>query len=352
MSIELLRLTNTSERARDVLTNIESSAKRGADMVQQILSFARGVEGERSMINVAQIIKDIQKLVQETFPKNIRCVTQLPADLPPFLGDPTQLHQILLNLCVNARDAMLSGGTLTLTAESLILDESTATMPMNAKPGSYVSISVKDTGTGIPPQVINKIFDPFFTTKGIGKGTGLGLSTVLAISKSHGGFVQVASEPDEGTTFTVSLPVASHAEKIVCDPIPETPLPHGNGELILIVDDEDNVRSIAQQTLEAMGYRTLVAANGMEAVAIYSKRGSEIAAVLTDMMMPIMAGPATIQVLQRMNPAVKIIAASGIIHNDGPARAAEMGIRHFLPKPYSAHTVMSTLHKILQRPAA
>ncbi len=352
MSIELLRLTSSDARSRDILTNIESSAKRGADMVRQILSFARGVEGERSLISAGRIISDIQKLVQETFPKHIRCAATVPDDLPAFLGDPTQLHQILLNLCLNARDAMLSGGTLTLSAESITLDESAAAMHMDAKAGSYVSISVKDTGSGIPTKVLGKIFDPFFTTKGVGKGTGLGLSTVLAISKSHGGFVQVASEPGEGTTFTVCLPVATQAEPIVIKPILEMPLERGNGELILIVDDENNILRITRQMLEAQGYRTLVAANGMEAVAIYRRQSHEIAAVLTDMMMPIMAGPDTIKELQRINPAVKIIAASGITHNDGPARAVAMGIRDFLPKPYSARTVVNTLHKVLQKQAA
>ncbi len=349
MSIELLRVTNTCERSRAVLASIESSARRGADLVKQILSFARGVDGQRTMIKAGPIIKDIQKLVQDTFPKNIRCATALAADMPSLLGDATQLHQILLNLCVNARDAMPGGGSLTITGKCVTLDESAAAMQMNAKPGTYISISVKDTGTGMPPEVVEKVFDPFFTTKEVGKGTGLGLSTVLAIAKSHGGFVQVSSEPGGGAVFTVCLPaLAVPEEKEVEEaPLPEQPMRHGAGELILIVDDEDNVRSITQQTLETMGYRTMAAADGVEAVALYSRHNTEIAAVLTDMMMPIMSGPATIQALQRINPAVKIIAASGITHNGGLAKAAEMGIKHLLPKPYSAQTVMNTLHKLL-----
>lgn len=350
MSIELLRVTNTSERTSGVLASIENSARRGADLVKQILSFARGVDGERTLIKAGPVIKDIQKLVQDTFPKNIRCAAALSTDLPSLLGDPTQLHQILLNLCVNARDAMPNGGSLSITAKSVTLDESAA-MQAHAKPGTYVSISVKDTGTGIPPEVVEKVFDPFFTTKEVGKGTGLGLSTVLAIAKSHGGFVKVVSEPGQGSTFTVCLPAILSVEK----PVEEQPvaelqpqlLRHGEGQLILIVDDEENVRNITQQTLETLGYRTLGAADGVEAVALYSRHTTEIAAVLTDMMMPIMSGPATIQVLQRINPQVKIIAASGITQNGGLAKAAEMGIKHLLPKPYSAQSVMSTLHKLL-----
>lgn len=347
MSIELLKATSTNERMHGVLANIESSAKRGADMVRQILSFARGAEGERSLISAGRAIKDIQRLIQDTFPKNIRCTIESPPDPPTLMGDPTQLHQILLNLCVNSRDAMPCGGSLTITIESITLDESAASMQMDAKPGTYVSIRVKDTGFGIPREIIDKIFDPFFTTKEIGKGTGLGLSTVMAITKSHGGFLQVTSEPGEGTTFTVCLPALASAEKEAHETKTEQPLPGGGGKLILVVDDEESVRNITQQTLEALGYRTLSAADGVEAVAIYSRRNSEIAAVLTDMMMPIMSGPATIQVLQRINPEVKIIAASGITQQGGLATAAEMGVKHLLPKPYSAQTMLSTLHTIL-----
>jgi len=352
MSIELLRVTNTNDRTRAVLASIESSAKRGADLVKQILSFARGVDGERTLIKAGPIVKDIQKLVQDTFPKNIRCAAALATDLPSLLADPTQLHQILLNLCVNARDAMPNGGSLSITAKSIILDESAAVMQMHAKPGTYVSISVKDTGTGIPHEVVDKVFDPFFTTKEVGKGTGLGLSTVLAITKSHGGFVKVASESGQGSTFTVCLPAMDCVDKPAEEPVLAEPpqaqtLRQGDGQLILIVDDEDNVRNITQQTLETLGYRTMGAADGVEAVALYSRHNTEIAAVLTDMMMPIMSGPATIQVLQRINPQVKIIAASGITQNGGLAKAAEMGIKHLLPKPYSAQSVMSTLHKLL-----
>lgn len=347
MSIELLRATNTNERMTSVLTNIESSAKRGADMVRQILSFARGVEGERSIISAGRAIKDIQRLIHDTFPKNIRCIIDAPAELPSLMGDPTQLHQILLNLCVNARDAMPSGGTLTITLQSLTLDESAASMQMGAKPGAYISIRVKDTGLGIPKEIIDKIFDPFFTTKEIGKGTGLGLSTVLAITKSHGGFLQVSSEPGDGSTFTVCLPALAEAETTSTEAAAEEQLPSGGGKLILVVDDEENVRSVTQHTLEALGYRTLSAADGVEAVAIYSRRNTEIAAVLTDMMMPVMSGPATIQVLKRINPAVKIIAASGITQQGGLATAAEMGVKHLLPKPYSAQTMLATLHTAL-----
>ncbi|OYW73844.1 MAG: hypothetical protein B7Z37_20135 [Verrucomicrobia bacterium 12-59-8] len=348
MSIELLRLTHTNERTLSILGSIECSAKRGADLVRQILTFARGVEGKRTELRAGPLIKDIQHFVQDTFPKNIDFVRNLPDDMPSFLGDATQLHQILLNLCVNARDAMPEGGRLTITAGCVVLDEAAAAVQMDANPGPYVTLSVSDTGTGIPPEVLDKIFDPFFTTKEIGKGTGLGLSTVLSITKSHGGFVTVSSEPNQETIFTICLPaVPNSGSCIKPPPADERPMPLGKGELILIVDDEEAIRTTTRQTLEALDYRTLVAANGAEAVALYTQHTAEIAVVLTDMMMPVMDGPATIQMLQCINPDVKIIAASGVSHMGGPAKVAEMGVRHFLHKPYTAHTVMTTLHLVI-----
>ncbi|WP_395743604.1 ATP-binding protein [Prosthecobacter sp.] len=356
MSIELLRLTHTNERTLAILGGIEASARRGADLVRQILTFARGVEGKRTELHAGPLIKDIQHFVQDTFPKNIHCISSLPEDLPSFLGDATQLHQILLNLCVNARDAMPGGGTIAITARSAILDEAAAAKQMDAKPGAYVMLSVSDTGSGIPHEVVDKIFDPFFTTKEVGKGTGLGLSTVLSITKSHGGFVTVTSEPGQETTFTICLPAVPNTGRCSLPPpaqeqppVQEQPMPHGNGELILIVDDEEAIRTTTRQTLEALDYRTLVAADGVEAVALYSQHNAEIAVVLTDMMMPVMDGPATIQMLQRINPDVKIIASSGVSHLGGPAKVAEMGVRHFLPKPYSAQTVMTTLSLVLNQ---
>ncbi|MDB6003832.1 MAG: hypothetical protein JWR15_819, partial [Prosthecobacter sp.] len=228
MSIELLRLMNTNERTLSILSGIESSARRGADLVRQILTFARGVEGKRSELRAGQLVKDIQQFVHDTFPKNIRCVSSLPDNLPSFLGDPTQLHQILLNLCVNARDAMPEGGTLCITAGCLVLDEAAAAMQMEARPGAYATLSVSDSGSGIPPEVLDKIFDPFFTTKEIGKGTGLGLSTVLSITKSHGGFVTVSSDP-HATTFTICLPATLLSAGNCAPPPPtqEQPIPHG-----------------------------------------------------------------------------------------------------------------------------
>jgi len=346
MSIELLRMDLGSEERQEILDTIETSARRGADMVSQVLSFARGVEGQRLVLQARHLVRDVAKIASETFPKNIEVRTQIPSDLHPVTGDPTQIHQVLINLCVNSRDAMPRGGVLTLTARNLLVDEQYAGLSGEATPGPYVLIEVADTGTGIPPEIQEKIFDPFFTTKEPGKGTGLGLSTSLAIVRSHGGFIRVESEVGNGSKVTVCLPATT--ARVAADERPVPALPRGSGELVLVVDDEASVRQITRQTLESFGYRVLTANDGAEAVALYAARKDEIAVVLTDMMMPIMDGPASIQVMLRINPAARIIGASGL-NADGPAsRASSVGIRHFLPKPYNAETLLKTMQEILQ----
>jgi CheY-like chemotaxis protein len=330
------------------LEMVSSSAQRGADMVSQVLSFARGVEGRRMEIQIKHLIQDIEKIANETFLKHIQVRTIVPHHLWTIIGDPTQLHQVLLNLCVNARDAMPEGGMLTISAENLALDTHYAGMNLEAKPGPYVLLQVEDSGTGMPAEVVEKIFDPFFTTKEIGRGTGLGLSTSLAIVKSHGGFIRVYSEPGVGTRFKVFLPAWTGPLSGTAEEMPPE-MPRGNGELILVVDDEASVRQITQQTLEAFGYRVVLASDGADAVAIYATRQAEIAAVLTDMTMPVMDGAAAIQVLRKFNPNVRIIAASGLSSNGYITDAASLGVKHFLAKPYTAETLLKTLAQVLKQ---
>jgi PAS domain S-box-containing protein len=350
-SLDLLAMKFTDPGSQELLAILNSSAQRGADMVRQVLSFARGVEGRRMEVQIRHLIREIEKIATDTFLKHIQVRTIIPHDLWTVMGDPTQLHQVLLNLCVNARDAMPNGGTLTISAANLTLDAHYAGLHLEAKPGPYVFLQVEDSGTGMPPEVIEKIFDPFFTTKEIGKGTGLGLSTSLGIVKSHGGFIQVDSEVGKGTKFKVYLPAQTEASAETAAEI-AAEMPRGNNELILVVDDEPSVRQITQQTLEAFGYRVVLASNGAEAVAIYGARKAEIAAVLTDMMMPVLDGPATIQVLQKINPAVRIIGASGLAAHGHAAHghaahAASLGVKHFLPKPYTAETLLQALKQVL-----
>ena len=341
LSLDLLKIRFTDASSRDLLAIIRASAQRGADMVSQVLSYARGMDGRRVEVRMEVIIEEIVKIAQDTFLKHIEVRTKIPRDLRPAIGDPTHLHQVLLNLCVNARDAMPDGGTLTISAGNITHHA----LDREVKPGNYVFLQVEDNGTGIAPKVLDKIFDPFFTTKEIGNGTGLGLSTSLAIVKSHGGYIRCYSEVGKGTKFVFAIP--AQAETPMPDAVADDPnMPSGNGEWILVVDDEPSVREIIRQTLEACGYQVLLACDGAEAISIYGSHVDEIAAVITDMTMPVMDGPATIRALREMNPNVRVITSSGLAANHH-AGAAELGIRHFLPKPFSVETLLTTLHQVL-----
>jgi PAS domain S-box-containing protein len=350
MSISLLKITSKSSETDEILDTIEVCAKRGADIVRQLLSFARGLEGQRSEIQPQQLLSDLEHIIKDTFPKDIRLRFSAPKDAWTILGDPTQVHQVLLNLCVNARDAMPNGGQLMIDVENYVLDEHFAAMDTQAKAGQYIRISVTDSGTGVPQKIIDRIFEPFFTTKNPGAGTGLGLSTVIAIVKSHEGFINVYSEPGKGTTFKVYLPAAalsSGAREEQSEQPEQFSLPRGNGETVLVIDDESSIISITCRTLQEFGYRVLTANDGAEGVAIYAERKNEIAVVLTDMMMPVMDGANVIRVLTRINPAIKIVAASGLASNGSGSKLPGLTIKHFLTKPYTAEILLKTMRSIL-----
>ncbi len=346
MAIDLLKLAVTDKRGLDVLAIIAGSAKRGADLISQVLSFARGMEGRRCDVQPTSLIRDIEKIIGDTFPKNIQIQMAVSQDLWALQGDATQLHQVLLNLCVNSRDAMPSGGRITIAAENVTADEHFAAMNIEAREGSYVLMKVEDTGTGIPHAIIDSIFDPFFTTKELGKGTGLGLSTSLAIVKGHGGFMRVLSEQGKGTKVHVYLP--AQTQRAAHDSQDEdTEMPQGNGETVLVVDDEESIRQITRRTLEACGYSVILAEDGEQAVRLYARHRDAIAVMLTDMMMPVMDGPAAIQAILKMNPAAIAIAASGITTTECVAKAMNSGAKMFLPKPFTTATLSRALKKVL-----
>ena len=347
MSIDMLKDLSERPEALAILDTIEASAKRGADIVGQVLSFARGMEGDRVEIQPKHLLKEVQNIIKDTFPKDIRIQVSFPKDSWTILGDHTQVQQILLNLCVNARDAMPNGGTLTINIENCVLDKQYAAMHIQAKPGRYVNINVTDSGTGIPPEILDKIFEPFFTTKPLNKGTGLGLSTVLAIVESHDGLVDVYSEPGKGTTFKVYLPATETSSAAHNEQVEEANLPRGHGETILLIDDEISILTITGQTLQTYGYRVLTASDGAEGVAAYAQHKNDIAIILTDMMMPVMDGTSTIRAVKRMNPAVKILAASGLKANGEAAEASGAGPDRFLTKPYTAGTLLKALREVL-----
>ncbi|WP_017655657.1 response regulator [Fortiea contorta] len=339
-----LKFPDADERTMHLLEILEINAKRGADLVKQVLSFARGVEGRRINLQVKHLIVEIGKILKETFPKSIQVSTDLQQNLWMVAGDSTQLHQVLMNLCVNARDAMPYGGALRISAKNLFIDENYARMNLEANVGPYIVIDVADNGVGIPEEVLERIFEPFFTTKEVGQGTGLGLSTVIGIIKSHGGFVNVHSEVGVGTHFKVFLPAVEGAETFALEDLTAC---NGHGELILVVDDEPAVQDITKTSLETYNYKTIIANDGVEAIAIYAKNTEQISAVLMDMMLPLLDGLTAIRTLKKINPQVKIIASSGLMSNDKLEAIAANGVTTLLSKPYTINELLLTLQRVL-----
>jgi two-component system cell cycle sensor histidine kinase/response regulator CckA len=343
VSCELLGM-NPDEAERKFLTdNIATSTERAANLVKQILTFARGTDGRHLPVKPRYLLEELRKILRETLPKSIQLQINNTADVWMVAADSTQVHQVLMNLCINARDAMPRGGELKVAVANLELDADDATIHPESKPGQYVIFSVSDTGTGMTPEIRERIFDPFFTTKAAGQGTGLGLSTSMGIIKSHGGFIHVHSEPNQGSCFKVYLPALPAETAPVTEEV-DFQIFSGKNELLLVVDDEPSIRNIARRTLQMFGYRVITANNGEEAIHAYRQQPNEIALVLIDMMMPIMDGPAAIEHLTQSNPDIKIIAASGLTSASQVTHAA---VRAFLPKPYSVRQLLQACHEVL-----
>ena len=343
-SIAMLSEDETRPDRREDLALLEEAALRGAAMVKQILAFARGEPQEpHKPVDVVAIASEVVKMIRDTFPKDISPVLRTGETTWPIDGDPTQIHQLVTNLCVNARDAMPNGGVLTLAVEGVIVDDAYAEVSAGTPPGTYLRVRVDDVGSGMAPEVLERIFEPFFTTKPSGNGTGLGLSTCHAIARSHGGFILVSSEIGKGSRFDVYLPAIVLADPRVEAAATQAPLPHGRGELLLVVDDEEGIRKIVRRMLEHYGYRVLVAANGNEAVSLYAANAGSISAVVTDMSMPIMDGPMTIAALKAMDPLVRIVGSSGRDADGRAAKARALGVTHWVAKPYTADVLLRTL---------
>lgn len=346
MALHTLQQRFTDENSQRWLSLIHKSAERGRDLIDQVLSFAKGVEGERAPLQISLLISDIEKILKETLPRNIELQVIVPEGLWTVIGDTTQIHQVLMNLCINARDAMPSGGRLLIKARNRYLVEEEERLVTNPKQKQYVRITVADTGVGISPEILDRVFDPFFTTKGKGQGSGLGLSMVQGIVRGHGGFVNVLSQPEKGTEFKIYLPAQDlPVLEIVAGP--EIDLPAGNGELILVVDDEADIREVTSRTLEDNGYRVLVARDGVEAIEIFREHSGEIRLVLTDMVMPNLDGPGAIRALKEINPGVRVVATSGVKTTGKLAEATREGVKTFLPKPYTADLLLSVIAETL-----
>lgn len=348
-----LRLENLDQKTYDFLKILETNTKRGANLVKQILTFARGYEGEKNVLDLKILVQEIVNITQEILPKSIKIVAEIPEDYSLYLrADPTQLHQILLNLVINARDAMPHGGLIKICVQNQFIDLVYAAMNLksivgNCQEGNYMVITVSDTGQGISTEILDHIFEPFFTTKEMGEGTGLGLSTILGIVKSYGGFLQVLTEVNKGTLFKVYLPAT---EELIIEDQPEKLLLQGNGELVLIVDDEKFIREVTQDYLRSYNYQTMIARDGIEAISLYTKHAKKISVILMDMVIPSISGLAAILTLKSINPEVRIIAHSGLVEHH--QASLDAGAQAFLIKPYTIQELLETLVSVLPKKRA
>ena len=345
MGIQLIRRQSQNSETRQMLTVMEASTHRGAEMVRQVLTFARGRESERELLNVGRLVREMENVVRQTLPKSITVTAMAPSDLWPVLGNSTQLHQVLLNLCVNARDAMPGGGELTLVADNVELSPEEAKGFLEAAPGCYVMLLVSDTGTGIPAEVLPRLFEPFFTTKDPGKGTGLGLSTLARIVRNHGGFVSVKSEVGAGTSFEIYFPRAEAPPTTSAAAAPAE-LALGRGELLLFADDDRSVREMVGPTLIEQGYRVLSAANGAEALALLSQHHREVRLLLTDLAMPVMDGAATLEAVRARYPSLPVIVMSGSF--DPGTERLPAGVTGFLAKPFPLEQLLTAIADALR----
>jgi signal transduction histidine kinase/CheY-like chemotaxis protein len=347
MSAEMLHESMPPSLQDQIVETIEMAAERGANIIRQLLTFARGAEGERAVLDPREVVKQVAHIIRQTFPKSISLQLHGETALWPVLGNPTQLHQVILNLCLNARDAMPSGGELRISAHNCEYQENTVLPDIEAKPGRYVKLQVADTGMGIPVEYVDKVFDPFFTTKEPGKGTGLGLSTALGIIRSHHGFVTVHSEQERGATFQVFIPATSEA------PNREIPRGHsenvkGRGEWILVVDDEPSIRKMTETIAMRNGYSVLTAENGIDALEVYAAHADRIKLVVTDLMMPQMDGARLARALKEIRPQLPIIVASGYCDASTEADMRALGVRARLAKPFKQDQLLRAIHDALK----
>lgn len=345
MATELVQDRVTDDESRRMLDVAKGSARRGADLVKQVLQFARGTKGEHGVVNLQTLIKEIAKFARNTFPPLISIQSKIGEGNLDILGDASQIHQVLLNLCVNGRDAMPNGGALLIEARSVELKERAFRNHSKPVTGRYVEVTVRDSGTGIPSEIISRIFEPFFTTKGADRGTGLGLSTVATIVQNHRGFIEISTAVGQGTAFSIFLPgtapqAPSQAKK-------EAEIPMGKGEWILMVDDELALLEMMKELLEAYGYNVLAAKDGSEALVQFGAHRSKIKVVITDLLMPGIGGQQLIETVRKLAPHVIAICVSGSA-DESVVRSDNTGAAAFLRKPCPTNELLATLAKLLR----
>lgn len=350
MFLDLLRYRLPDAESVEMLDAVEANLRRSTDLVRQILAFSSGARTEQRALNIPELISEVSTFIRSTFPKTIQFQVTVPDNIHPVMGNATQLEQVLLNLCVNARDAMPGGGRIKIKVSNFYADESFVRRQSHAQAQSYVRITVSDTGHGIPRPLRKKIFEPFFTTKGPNKGTGLGLATAVGIIRNHGGFLTLETEEGCGSSFHAFLPASTGPlEPISLPPsIPEIQKANGHGEAILLVDDESTVLKVMTRSLEKSGYRVLAAEDGDQGYALYKHHQKDVRLVITDMAMPGMDGPALISALKKINPKVKIICTSGFGSSSGKNSPSELGVHAILSKPCNSRVVLQAIQEALQ----
>ncbi len=350
MAASLLKESVSSARDREMLQMVERSAERGADLIRQLLTYSRGVEGARVPLQPRHLLREVEGMIRETFPREITITFNLKKDLWSVVADATQIHQVMMNLCVNARDAMPDGGVLKVEARNVELSAEEAARWPGARPGPFVAIRFEDTGTGITPENLARIFDPFFTTKEVGKGTGLGLPTAFGIVSNHGGFITVESEVGAGSAFEIYLPaVLEPVEK--AEAAAEAPARRGAGEVILVVDDEEPIREATRHVLVQSGYRVVTAVNGRHALTVFLAHRADVKLVITDVMMPEMGGGTLARALRVLAPDLKILATSGLEANRQHREFAALGATEVLPKPCGPAALLEAVRRTLDQPA-
>lgn len=349
---ELLLMDQESDSAHHpYLQEIFGAAQRGADLTRQLLTFSRKIESKLRPTDLNQEIVQLRKLLDRTIPKMISIELHLAGDLHSVNADPAQIEQVLMNLAVNARDAMPMGGKLLICTKNVFLDESYCKTHMGATPGSYVMLQVSDTGHGMDSATLARIFEPFFSSKGIGKGTGLGLSMVYGIVSSHRGYISCESQPGEGTTFEIYLPTIDEAEtKDHTQTHPVKAMKKGS-ETILLVDDEDYIRDLGNQILSKFGYSILMAENGQVALDMYRSLWKSIDLVLLDLIMPGISGTECLKELRTINPDVKVVVISGYSPDGSTEELFQLGARGFISKPYQMTQMLQVTREVLDSPA-
>jgi CheY-like chemotaxis protein len=350
LSADLLHEEERPDMRESLLANIEESAKRGANVISQVLTFARGSRGETSSMQLRQIVEEVEKIARETFPKNITVSNLVSRDFWPVKGNSTQIHQALLNLCINARDAMPDGGALVLSGTNEEIDEAFASKEQGAKPGQYAVLEVTDSGTGIPPEIISRIFDPFFTTKEVGKGTGLGLSLCYGLVKEHGGNITVTSQPGSGAVFTVELPATDDIGAAdPATPVSSSPdnSQEGTGKKILLVDDEEMLLEMLRDGLKRHGYEVFTASNGE--AALRELHAQKIDAICCDIKMPGLNGRQLYDWIRAGRPefAHRIIFMTGDIINESLQMFLDQEHLLCLNKPFALDELRRTIQSLL-----